>query len=64
MLLGAADSIRGAVDHSSLDTPGIRAAAREQLGEDAFDDAYRRGLDMPYDEAVSFAQTSAAGAPR
>ena len=64
VLLGAADSIRGAVDHSSLDTPGIRAAAREQLGEDAFDDAYRRGLDMPYDEAVSFAQTSAAGAPR
>jgi predicted ATPase/DNA-binding SARP family transcriptional activator len=63
ILLGAADSIRGAVDHSSLDTPGIRAAAREQLGQDAFDDAYQRGRGMPYDQAVSFAQASAAGVP-
>jgi len=54
-LLGAADSIRGAVDHSSLDAPGIRAAAQEQLGEAAFDAAYRRGLGMPYDEALGFA---------
>jgi predicted ATPase/DNA-binding SARP family transcriptional activator len=59
-LLGAADSIRGAVDHSSLDAPGIRAAAREQLGEAAFDAAYRRGLSMPYHEALGFAQASAA----
>jgi hypothetical protein len=55
-LLGAADSIRGAVDHSSLDEPAIRTAAREQLGEAAFDAGYRRGLGMPYEEALSFAQ--------
>jgi predicted ATPase/DNA-binding SARP family transcriptional activator len=55
-LLGAADSIRGAVDHSSLDAAGIRNAASDQLGEVAFDAAYRRGLGMPYDEALAFAQ--------
>jgi hypothetical protein len=60
VLLGAADSIRGAVDHSSLDAPGIRAAAREQLGEAALDAAYRRGLSMRYDEALGFAQASMA----
>jgi tetratricopeptide (TPR) repeat protein len=59
-LLGAADSIRGAADHSSLDAPAVRAAAKEQLGEAAFDAAYRRGLGMPYDEALGFAQASAA----
>ena len=61
-LLGAADSIRGAVDHSSLDAPGVRAAASEQLGEAGFGVAYRRGLAMPYDEALGFAQASAAPA--
>jgi predicted ATPase/DNA-binding SARP family transcriptional activator len=55
-LLGAADSIRGAVDHSSLDAPAIRTAARERLGEAAFDAGYRRGLGLPYEEALSFAQ--------
>ena len=55
-LLGAADSIRGAVDHSSLDTPAVRAAATAHLGEAAFDAAYRRGLSMPHDEALGFAQ--------
>jgi predicted ATPase/DNA-binding SARP family transcriptional activator len=59
-LLGAADSIRGAVDRSSLDAPGIRAAATEQLGEAAFELAYERGLGMSYDEALSFAHASAA----
>jgi predicted ATPase/DNA-binding SARP family transcriptional activator len=54
-LLGAADSIRGAVDHSSLDAPAIRTAAREQLGDAAFDAGYRRGLGLPYDEALGFA---------
>jgi hypothetical protein len=48
------------VDHSSLDAPGIRGAAKEQLGEAAFDAAYRRGLGMPYNEALGFAQASAA----
>jgi hypothetical protein len=61
-LLGAADSTRGTVDHSSLDAPGIRAAAQEQLGEAAFDAAYRRGLGLPYDEALGFAQASAGRA--
>ena len=61
-LLGAADSIRGAVDHSSLDAPGVRAVANEQLGEAGFGVAYRRGLGMPYDEALRFAQASAAPA--
>jgi hypothetical protein len=60
-LLGAADSVRGTVDHSSLDAPGIRAAAKEQLGEAAFDAAYRRGLGLPYDEALGFAQASGYG---
>ncbi len=59
-LLGAADSIRGAVDHSSLDAPGVRTAAEEQLGEARFGAAYRRGLAMPYAEALGFAQASAA----
>ena len=59
-LLGAADSIRGAVDHSSLDVAGIRAAATGQLGEAAFEAAYRRGRGMPYTEALGFAQASAA----
>lgn len=55
-LLGAADSIRGAVDHSSLDAPAIRTAAKEHLGEPAFDAGYRRGLGMPYEETLGFAQ--------
>jgi predicted ATPase/DNA-binding SARP family transcriptional activator len=58
-LLGAADSIRGAVDHSSLDAPAVREATQEQLGEAAFGAAYQRGFGMPYDEALGFAQASA-----
>jgi hypothetical protein len=61
-LLGAASSIRGAADHGSLDAPGIRAAATERLGEAAFDAAYRRGLRLPYAEALGFARASAASA--
>ena len=59
-LLGAADSIRGAVDHSSLDAPGVRAAAGEKLGAAAFGAGYRRGLGLPYEEALGFAHASAA----
>jgi predicted ATPase/DNA-binding SARP family transcriptional activator len=58
-LLGASDSIFGAVNHSSLDAAGIRDGATDQLGEAAFDAAYRRGLEMPYDRALAFAQASA-----
>jgi DNA-binding SARP family transcriptional activator len=57
-LLGAADSIRRAADHSSLDAPGVRAAASERLGEAGFDAAYRRGLTLPYDEALGFARAT------
>jgi predicted ATPase len=60
-LLGAADSIRGAVDHSSLDAPAVRAAAGRQLGEAAFSAAYQRGFGLPGDEALGFARASAAG---
>ncbi|HUN31813.1 MAG TPA: BTAD domain-containing putative transcriptional regulator [Trebonia sp.] len=56
VLLGAADSIRGAADHSSLDAPAVRAAATEQLGDAAVDAAYQRGRAMPYDEALAFTQ--------
>jgi tetratricopeptide (TPR) repeat protein len=61
-LLGAADSIRGAVDHSSLDAPAVRAAAEEQLGPAAFDAAYQQGLSLPDAEALDFARASAAPA--
>ena len=59
-LLGAADSIRGAVDHSSLDAPAIRTAATDQLGATSFDAAYQHGLGLPYDRALGFAKASAA----
>jgi predicted ATPase/DNA-binding SARP family transcriptional activator len=62
-LLGAADSIRGAADRSSLDAPGTRAAAIEQLGEAAFDAAYRRGLGLSHAEALGFAAASAVIPP-
>ena len=57
-LLGAADSIRGAVDHSSLDAPATRAAVEEQLGAAAFAAAYRHGLGLSYDEALGLARAS------
>jgi DNA-binding SARP family transcriptional activator len=40
----------------------IRTAAREQLGEAAFDAAYRHGRGLPYAEALVFAEASAAPA--
>jgi predicted ATPase/DNA-binding SARP family transcriptional activator len=58
-LLGAAHSIRGAFDHSSLDAPGVRDAARETLGDAAFEAAYRRGRDLDYSGAVEFAVAAA-----
>jgi predicted ATPase/DNA-binding SARP family transcriptional activator len=57
-LLGAADSIRGAVDHSSLDAPATRAAAQDQLGAAAFAAAYRHGRGLSYDEALGLARAS------
>ena len=45
-LLGAAHSIRGAFNESSLVAPGVREAARLALGAAGFDDAYRRGREL------------------
>ena len=56
VLLGAAHSIRGAFDHSSLDAPAARDTARKRLGEADFDDAYQRGRDLGRPEAVALAE--------
>ena len=54
-LLGAAHSVRGAFNESSLDAPAARAAARHALGEPAFGAAYQRGREVSYATALSFA---------
>jgi predicted ATPase/DNA-binding SARP family transcriptional activator len=56
VLLGAAHSIRGAFDHSSLDAPEARDTARQRLGEADFDAAYQRGRHMPRDKALALAE--------
>jgi predicted ATPase/DNA-binding SARP family transcriptional activator len=55
-LLGSAHSVRGAFDESSLDAPAARAAARDALGEPAFDAAYQRGWELSYPAALAFAR--------
>jgi hypothetical protein len=45
--------VRGAFDESSPDAPGVRAAAREQLGAPAFDAAYRQGHDLGKEAALA-----------
>jgi predicted ATPase/DNA-binding SARP family transcriptional activator len=59
VLLGAAHSIRGAIDRSSLDAPEARDSARERLGGDAFEAAYQRGRGLSYEEALALAEDSA-----
>jgi predicted ATPase/DNA-binding SARP family transcriptional activator len=59
VLLGAAHSIRGAFDHSSLDAPKARDIARQRLGGQAFEQAYRRGRELGYDEALALAGETA-----
>jgi predicted ATPase/DNA-binding SARP family transcriptional activator len=54
-LLGAADSVRGTIDHSSLDAPAARGAARERLGQAGFDAAYQRGRALSYEDAIALA---------
>jgi predicted ATPase/DNA-binding SARP family transcriptional activator len=54
-LLGAAHTIRGAFDESSLDAPGAREAARGALGETGFGAAYERGRALSRDEAIAAA---------
>jgi hypothetical protein len=63
VLLGAAHSIRGAFDHSGLDAPQARDAARHTLGGQAFDQAYRRGQELGYDEAQALAEEIARTSP-
>ena len=65
VLLGAAHSIRGAFDHSSLDAPEARDTARERLGAD-FGAAYQRGRELDREKALAIAEDwirSAADAP-
>jgi len=54
-LLGAAHSVRGAFDGASLDAPGVREAARRDLGEARFEAAYQRGRDLGYEQALDLA---------
>jgi predicted ATPase/DNA-binding SARP family transcriptional activator len=56
VLLGAAHSIRGAFDHSSLDAPQARDTASQRLGEADFEAAYRRGRDMSREKALALAE--------
>jgi predicted ATPase/DNA-binding SARP family transcriptional activator len=56
VLLGAAHSLRGAFDHSSLDAPETRDAARRTLSEAAFDAAYQRGRALGSEEAFTLAE--------
>jgi predicted ATPase/DNA-binding SARP family transcriptional activator len=56
VLLGAAHSIRGAFDHSSLDAPEARDTARQRLGEADFDAAYQRGRTMSREKALALAE--------
>jgi predicted ATPase/DNA-binding SARP family transcriptional activator len=59
VLLGAAHSMRGVFDRSSLDAPRARDTARQILGGAAFDAAYQRGRALSYEDAATFAEDSA-----
>jgi hypothetical protein len=56
VLLGAAHSLRGAFDHSSLDAPEARDTARQMLGEAGLEAAYQRGRGLGAEEAVALAE--------
>jgi predicted ATPase/DNA-binding SARP family transcriptional activator len=56
VMLGAAHSLRGAFDHSSLDAPQARDTARRTLGEAAFAAAYQRGRGLGPEEAFTLAE--------
>jgi predicted ATPase/DNA-binding SARP family transcriptional activator len=57
-LLGAAHTLRGQFDESSLDAPAARDAARRALAESAYDAAYQRGRDLSHDQAVALARSA------
>jgi hypothetical protein len=61
-LLGAGHTLRGCFNESSLDSPGVRDAARAALGPAVYDDAYQRGRDLSQDEAVALAGSTLSGA--
>ncbi len=45
-LLGAAVGVRGVEDRSLLEPPSVERAVREEIGDEAFDEAYARGCAM------------------
>jgi tetratricopeptide (TPR) repeat protein len=56
VLLGAAHSMRGAFDHSSLDAPEARDTASKRLGSADFDAAYQRGRSLSREKALALAE--------
>jgi predicted ATPase/DNA-binding SARP family transcriptional activator len=60
VLLGAAHSIRGCFDESSLDAPPARDAAQARLGADEFAAAYQRGRELARDDALALAASTVA----
>jgi hypothetical protein len=52
-LLGAAHAVRGSFDEGAADAPAVRAAARQQLGDEPFDAAYQRGRGLSQEEAIA-----------
>lgn len=61
-LLGAAHTIRGAFDESSLVAPRTRETTRRLLGDAAFEAAYSRGRELDRESALALTErTIAAG---
>ncbi|WP_020578025.1 AfsR/SARP family transcriptional regulator [Actinopolymorpha alba] len=52
-LLGAATSVRGALDLSNPDVSRLIRAARESLGSPAYDDHYERGAGLSREDAIA-----------
>jgi predicted ATPase/DNA-binding SARP family transcriptional activator len=61
-LLGAAHTIRGAFDESSLVAPRVRETARHALGDAAFGAAYSRGRELDREAALDLADRTIAAA--
>ena len=61
ILLGAACTVRGVFDESSLDAPGVREAARAALGEAGYDDALRVGSALSHADGIALARGFLAG---
>jgi predicted ATPase/DNA-binding SARP family transcriptional activator len=63
VLLGAAHSIRGVFDRSSLDAPQAKDTARQALGDAAFEAAYQRGRALSYEDALTLAEDTLPSFP-